>query len=59
MILSVVLHSDDILQKQHKRLRTIRTKIRFYPDRSMNCMTIRINLGVYPDGPYLFVVLSG
>ena len=59
MILSVVLHSDDNLQKQHKKLRIIRTKIRSYPGISMNCMTIGINLDFYPDDPYLFVVLSG
>ena len=59
VILSVGLHSDDSLQKQHKKLRTIRTKIRSYSDRSMNFTTIGINFDFYPDGPYLSVVLSG
>ena len=51
VILSVVLHSGDSLQKQSKKLRTIWTKIRSYPDRSMNCTTIGINFDFYPDGP--------
>ena len=49
VMLSVVLNSDDSLQKQQK-IRTIRKKNRSYPDRSMNCTTSGVNFD--PDGPY-------
>ena len=57
VILSVVLHSDDSLQKYRKKLQTIRTKTRSYPDRSMNCIAIGINFDFYPDGPYQMALI--
>ena len=53
MILSVVLNSDDSVQKEQKN-KDYQEKNRSYPDRFMNCTTSGVNFD--PDGPYQMVV---